>query len=185
MQWMPPEYEVELWRNQVRLIRRGWRGAKGVRHWPAWDAEEQCEVLIDIRGGGVPIGKRRGDAGLSPRSALSMRRTFESLPWERLSRPALISLTYPGDWKRWVPEGRRLEAHRTALRRRWDRRWGEPVAGVWAKEFQRRGAPHLHLYVGLPSAMSGEEMAELRARAIEAKGLEAIHGTYQGRAMLR
>ena len=28
-------------------------------------------------------------------------------------------------------------------------------------------------------------MAELRARAIEAKGLEAIHGTYQGRAMLR
>jgi hypothetical protein len=38
---------------------------------------------------------------------MNMRRLFLSLPWELLGpRPALISLTYPGDWQRWVPNGR-------------------------------------------------------------------------------
>ena len=188
-EWVPPDYEAQIWRNQVRLVRRGRRGAKGLRtaSFTIWDTENECEIDIEveIRGGAVPIDKRRGDAGMSPRSAVNMRRTFESLPWERLGRPALISLTYPGNWKRWVPDGRRLEAHRTALRRRWVRRWREPLAGVWVKEFQQRGAPHLHLYVALPSAMSEEEMERLRRRAIEAKGLEHVYGTYQGRGMLR
>lgn len=188
-EWVPPSYEVELWRNQVRVIRRGRRGGKGRRRnvIHIWDTENECEerIEVEVRAGAVPIDKRRGDAGLSPRGAVRMRRTFESLPWERLRRPALISLTYPGDWRRWVPDGRRLEAHRTALRRRWARRWGEPMAGVWVKEFQQRGAPHLHLNVALPSAMADEEMEALRHRAVQAKALERVHGTYQGRAMLR
>lgn len=40
---------------------------------------------------------KRGHKGLSARSRMNMRRLFVSLPWELVgSRPALISLTYPG-----------------------------------------------------------------------------------------
>ena len=59
------------------------------------------------------------------------------------------------------------------------------MAGVWVKEFQQRGAPHLHFYVALPAAVSEEEMEQLRRRAIEGKRLEAWHGSYRARAMQR
>ena len=97
--------------------------------------------------------KGRGDSGLSNRSRMNMRRLFLSLPWELCGpRPALISLTYPAHWVRWVPDGRTWERHRKSFERRWVRRWGEPLVGVWVKEFQGTGRPHLHLYVGLPAA---------------------------------
>jgi hypothetical protein len=66
---------------------------------------------------------RRGDAGQSARSRMNMRRLFVSLPWELVGpRPALVSLTYPGVWPPWVPDGRVWEAHRRAFERRWVRR---------------------------------------------------------------
>jgi hypothetical protein len=101
---------------------------------------------------------RRGDRGMTHRSRMNMRRLFVSLPWELLgSRPALISLTYPKNWQRWVPDGRVWERHRRVFERRWVRKWGEPLIGVWVKEFQASGRPHLHLYVGLPSLMSDDD----------------------------
>ena len=184
LEWSPPEYNLEIGRSYVRVVRRGNAGHRGVRRWPVWDTEEGREIRILI-GAGTPRGGRRGDQGLSSRSAANMRRTFQCLPWERLARPALISLTYPGDWRRWVADGRTLERHRTALRRRWEREWGEPMAGVWVKEFQQRGAPHLHLYVALPKAVTEGEMERLRERATTAKRLERDLGRYQGRGQLR
>jgi hypothetical protein len=128
---------------------------------------------------------RRGDAGQSARSRMNMRRLFVSLPWELLGRrPALISLTYPGDWKRWVPDGRVWERHRRAFERRWVRRWGEPLVGVWVKEFQAVGRPHLHLYVGLPTAMAAEDYSGLRERTLLRHRLERQHGLYEGRKLL-
>jgi len=112
-----------------------------------------------------------------------MRRLFASLPWELLGpRPAVISLTYPGEWKQWVPDGRVLEAHRRAFERRWVRRWGEPLVGVWVKEFQESGRPHLHLFVGLPTAMSSEDYEGLRQRTLMRRGYERAMGRYRGRA---
>lgn len=96
----------------------------------------------------------------------------------------MISLTYPGDWRRWVPNGRVLEAHRRAFERRWVRRWGEPLVGVWVKEFQESGRPHMHLYVGLPSELSDEDFEGLRQRTVVRHRLEASLGRYQGRAAL-
>ena len=125
---------------------------------------------------------RRGDGGQSARSRMNMRRMFVSLPWELVGpRPALISLTYPGNWQPWVPDGRTWEAHRRAFERRWVRRWGEPLVGVWVKEFQESGRPHLHLYVGLPSAMSDDDFAGLRERTLLRHRLESRHGRYEGR----
>jgi hypothetical protein len=131
------------------------------------------------------LNPRRGDAGQSARSRMNMRRLFLSLPWELLGpRPALISLTYPGDWQRWVPNGRAWEQHRRAFERRWVRRWAEPLVGVWVKEFQGSGAPHLHLYVGLPAGMAVEDYAGLRERTLLRHRLERQHGRYQGRKLL-
>ncbi|MHB1912817.1 MAG: hypothetical protein ACYCTI_12285, partial [Acidimicrobiales bacterium] len=96
----------------------------------------------------------------------------------------MLSLTYPGDWKPWVPDGRVLEAHRRAFERRWVRRWGEPLVGVWAKEFQKSGRPHMHFYIGLPSALSDQDFEGLRQRTVIRHQLERSMGTYKGRASL-
>jgi hypothetical protein len=128
---------------------------------------------------------RRGDTGQSARSRMNMRRLFLSLPWELLGhRPALISLTYPGAWQRWVPDGRAWERHRRAFERRWVRRWGEPLVGVWVKEFQGVGRPYIHLYVGLPEVMAAEDYAGLRERTLLRHRLERQYGPYEGRKRL-
>ncbi|GAA4820404.1 hypothetical protein GCM10023201_02280 [Actinomycetospora corticicola] len=59
--------------------------------------------------------------------------------------PAMVTLTYPGDWLTSVPTGAVLKRHMKALRKRYARAWGEEWACVWKLEFQRRGAPHVHL----------------------------------------
>ncbi|NIB31079.1 hypothetical protein HBB16_04100 [Pseudonocardia sp. MCCB 268] len=56
-----------------------------------------------------------------------------------------MSLTYPGDWETVVPTGPVLKAHMKALRKRYLRAWGGDWACVWKLEFQRRGAPHVHV----------------------------------------
>ncbi len=114
-----------------------------------------------------------------------MRRLFASLPWELLGpRPAMISLTYPRDWESWVPNGRVLEAHRRAFERRWVRKWEEPLVGVWAKEFQESGRPHMHLYVGLPTGMGSEDFEGLRERTLIRHRFEQSLGRYKGRGLV-
>jgi hypothetical protein len=80
-----------------------------------------------------------------------------------------------------VLDGRIWYGHRRAFERRWVRRWGEPLVGVWVKEFQSSGRPHLHLYVGLPSGVSDEDFAWLRDRTLERQRLQRKLGRYQGR----
>ena len=131
------------------------------------------------------VVRGRGDRGQSRRSRNNMRRLFMSLPWELLGeRPAMVSLTYPGQWKQWVPGGREMEAHRRAFERRWVRRWGEPLVGVWAKEFQQSGRPHMHFYIGLPSGMSDADFEGLRVRTLMRHRFERAMGTYRGRGAL-
>ena len=130
-------------------------------------------------------GPSRRGLVLSAGSRREMRRQLSELPWHRVERLALVSLTYPGDWRRWVPDAGVFEAHRRAAAKRWERRWGEPLMGVWVKEFQGRGAPHLHWYVGLPGAMTGEEYRALRVRSVAAKRREAEVGVYRARSEQR
>jgi hypothetical protein len=142
--------------------------------------EDPEDAMVELAIAGA--GKGRGDSGLSTRSRMNMRRLFLSLPWELCApRPALISLTYPADWVRWVPNGRTWERHRKSFERRWVRRWSEPLVGVWVKEFQGTRRPHLHLYVGLPTAMTTEDFTGLRERTLLRHRLERQYGTYEGR----
>jgi hypothetical protein len=110
-----------------------------------------------------------------------MRFEFSALPWELLGpRPAMITLTYPGDWRLYVPNSRVLVAHREAFKERWRKEFGAPI-GVWVVEFQRRGAPHLHLYVGLPDTVSDEDYTGLQSRTMRRKRREHDVGPYEAR----
>jgi hypothetical protein len=98
----------------------------------------------------------RGAKGMSERSRREMWRWVLSLPFDLLGdRPLWITLTYPGDWRRWVPDGRTLERHRRAFGEAWYRGFGERPIGFWSKEFQlAEGRPHLHLLMKGPESMS-------------------------------
>ena len=113
-----------------------------------------------------------------------MRWLFSALPWGLLgARASMMTLTYPGPWREWVPDGRTLERHRHAFAERWRRRFGT-LRGVWVREFQQSGRPHLHLYVALPESVSAEDFEGLRLRAIAGKRLKERYGTYRGRRLL-
>jgi len=114
-----------------------------------------------------------------------MRFEFAALPWEMLGRrPAMVTLTYPGEWELWVPDARTLVRHREALKERWRRQYGMPI-GVWVVEFQRRGAPHLHMYLGLPDEVSDEEYQGLQLRTMQRRRLERQVGSFEARRQVR
>jgi hypothetical protein len=180
---MPNRYEHRVTRGAFRLA----------RHW-----EPDAESGPARRGGGTNAGREgpstagRQRTTFSARSRRAMRWEFSALPWELLGeRPALVTLTYPADWRAWVPDARALARQREALKERWRRRFGAPLGG-WVVEFQPRlrrvaeqqRAPHVHAYLGLPEAVSDEEFTALVARTLRRKWLERRFGKYEGRARL-
>lgn len=104
--------------------------------------------------------------GFSEQARRNMIRTIAALDWSQLvGVPAMVTLTYPGDWRAVCPDGRTVKRHLEAFKSRWARKFGRPIQGIWKLEFQRRGAPHLHLYVGRPSSM---ELVDFRAWVADA-----------------
>ena len=76
---------------------------------------------------------------------------------QRRSRlPAMVTLTYPGDWLTVAPNGKAAQAHLARFRKRYARAWNEPLAAVWKLEFQRRGAPHFHLLTVPPHGVDAK-----------------------------
>jgi hypothetical protein len=74
---------------------------------------------------------------------------------DRTRRPAMVTLTYPGDWLTVVPNGKALKAQMKKFRKRYERAWGETLYCVWKLEFQRRGAPHIHMLMVPPHGHAG------------------------------
>jgi hypothetical protein len=149
-------YVLTANRGAARLVRpvQLVRGAGKDRVWlhgggGGWNAGMggQCST------GGGEMGGR-----WNTRSRMNMRYTFAGLPWEEAGpRLVLMTLTLPLDWRSVVPDGEVWRSHRRAFVERWRRAWGSPK-GAWIREYQPRvlqpqqyrGAPHLHMYVGLP-----------------------------------
>lgn len=67
---------------------------------------------------------------------------------------AMLTLTYPGDWFTVAPDGKTVKKHMKAFRKRYERAYGETLACVWKLEFQRRGAPHLHMLLRPPHTLA-------------------------------
>ena len=73
----------------------------------------------------------------------------------------MVTLTYPSDWQVVVGSRSELNKHWRAFKKLWERCWGTPLRCVWKLEFQRRGAPHLHLYTSIPVGLSRHRSSEL------------------------
>lgn len=90
----------------------------------------------------------------SRKSRAAMCRTFAELDYTPLVEsgrmPAMVTLTYPGDWETVAPDGASVKRHMVLWRKRFQREWGEPAQYIWKLEFQRRGAPHIHLWMTPP-----------------------------------
>lgn len=121
---------------------------------------------------------------MSDGSRSEMWRHVLPLPYDMLGqRPPWITLSYPGNWRRWVPDGRQLEHHRRAFAERWYRGFGERPLGVWSKEFQlREGRPHLHLLLKGPDVMSEADYPGFQEYTRACKANERRLGKYEGRA---
>lgn len=69
--------------------------------------------------------------------------------------PAMLTLTYPGDWLTVAPSAKVCKGHVDAFKKRFQRAYGVPLVGVWKREFQRRGAPHYHVLMVPPGPRPG------------------------------
>jgi hypothetical protein len=172
------------------------RGA--IRQRRYWEEEGVGREYPPRDGGGSRVGEPgvstagRVIRGWTPAASRRMRWTMAALRWEELgSRPAMITLTYPKDWRAVVPNRDVLKRHMDAFYQRWARRSGTP-RGVWVLEFQPRlrqleqfrDAPHLHLYLGLPEWVTEEDFSELVGRTIRRKMMERAMGSYLARRKL-
>ena len=104
-------------------------------------------------------------ASWSRKSRANMVRTLGLLDFtpmyaDRIRIPAMVTLTYPGDWLTVAPTGRAVKRHLKMFRKRYERAWGEPLRGVWKLEFQHRGAPHIHMLMVPPHGqVNGQNFA--------------------------
>lgn len=73
------------------------------------------------------------------------------------SEACVVTLTYPGEWLAVAPDSLACRAHVDAFRKRYRRRWGVPLVGIWKREFQRRGAPHYHIWTVPPAGVDRGE----------------------------
>jgi hypothetical protein len=154
--------------------------APGVLRMAGRDLEQSywadARAILPSRPGRKP-GKRTEVTAWTRKSRAKMTLTLASLDWSYLGQvtglPAMVTLTYPGDWLTVAPSGKAVKAHLQAFLVRWERAWGEPLTGAWKLEFQDRGAPHVHIgpvVVPLGKAGDGRRLsrqaeAVLRQRA--------------------
>jgi len=119
-------------------------------------------------------GPRGQITAWTPRSRSRMVRRLAELDWAPFAAPgvvpAMVALTYPGDWLPVAPTGQAVKAHLAALVRRWQRAWPGCWL-VWKLEFQARGAPHVHLFaVAWPTLPAGVIRGVTQARQRPAVG---------------
>jgi len=132
----------------------------GVVYGPVLDPDDHLPVYDDDDGSEVRSPTARTSiTAWSARSRARMTRSLASLDWTPMygaGRPAvMITLTYPGDWLTVAPDGRTVKRHLRALAKRYTRAWGTAPIFPWKLEFQRRGAPHLHLLLVAPEGTVG------------------------------
>ncbi|KRQ24597.1 MULTISPECIES: hypothetical protein [Mycobacteroides] len=107
----------------------------------------------------------------SRKSRSSMCRTLAELDYSPLVEsgrvPAMVTLTYPGEWETVAPDGASVKRHMVLWRKRFQREYGEPARHIWKLEFQRRGAPHIHLWMAPPTSpgRSGRGFAQWLSEA--------------------
>ena len=137
----------------------------GDRDQAVVSSTRRSNSAADHRGAGAVITE------WSRKSRSAMCRTFAELDYSPLVEsgriPAMITLTYPGDWEVVAPDGASVKRHIVLWRKRFQREYGEPIRYIWKLEFQRRGAPHIHLWMAPPMSpgRSGHNFAQWLSEA--------------------
>lgn len=117
----------------------------------------------------------------SAKSRSRMTRTLAELDYEPLLRMGLklpmTTLTYPGEWLVVAPTGKAVKRQMETFFKRFARAWGFEWMGIWKLEFQRRGAPHIHLWGPQPEGTAGElrRLTQTRYRPAVGDGLPYKH----------
>lgn len=94
--------------------------------------------------------------GWSTQSRINMFNVLPSLDYGPMfdapGRPAMVTLTLPGEgWEKLVPDLPTLKKMLDRFQLEYSRAWGSRPVAVWKMEFQRRGAPHVHLFMVIPT----------------------------------
>ncbi len=91
---------------------------------------------------------------MSSRSRRRIMNLFSMLA--RSNVPLFVTLTYPEKF----PDGRASKKHLQAFFKRLKRRWPD-FGYIWKLEFQKRGAPHYHIFMwGVPRAKAYSIMSQ-------------------------
>jgi hypothetical protein len=135
-----------------------------------------AEKQTDLRARLLAEGDEEGLAALdrpgvgvirewSAKSRARMARTIAEVDVSPILRdgcvPGLITLTLPGVWEDLAPDGATFKRLVSTFRRAWRDAFGWSLVGIWKLEFQRRGAPHLHLLAPVPALGPGGVRFEL------------------------
>lgn len=152
----------------------------------------------DARVWGAPPGARRSSSrvyrGWTPAARARWVRLCACVDWSPVAGGWFVTLTLPRGWEAYAPDGQAFARILARFWERWRRRWGQPVA-VYAVEWQARGAPHVHAWVGagyparfaasLPLMWSesvSQTMSDGERRAHLAQGvyLERLNDRFEG-----
>ena len=91
-------------------------------------------------------------------------RKIASIDWSAAIEPghrmAMLTLTYPTDWRTVCPTPSDAYRHLRALAKRYQRATGTPLRAVWKREHQRRGAPHYHVLCAVPIVVGDRPFPE-------------------------
>ena len=162
---------VDPMRGNRRLERDVCRRAQRISEHAGWHARMvERQALEVLAAAGVKVDpKLIPEAGIDPLlQGLSKREIMEwsaksrSAMIDRLSTldyeplvtqgvPAMITLTLPGGWEEYAPDGQAFKRLVRTFVKRFERAWGRRMIGLWKLEFQHRGAPHLHALMVPPS----------------------------------
>jgi hypothetical protein len=147
--------------------------------YPVDAKERHPQRGVKRRGGGM----RQAVTLLSESSKRRMVFTFRNV----VGLEVFLHLTYPGKPELVPTDGREVKRHWDNMRR-WLVRQG--VAGGWFMEFQRRGAPHLHVFLTGPipkekvaaawNRIAGQDdpdnlMAGIRIESMREKHMAAVY----------
>jgi len=67
--------------------------------------------------------------------------------------PCMTTLTLPGDWLAVAPDAATAARLFDNWRKAYEDKWGVKLVCIWKREFQKRGAPHWHLWMVPPVPM--------------------------------
>ncbi len=124
--------------------------------------------LVHMNPAGLFVGGPVDQGWITPKpgrviavwSARSRARMFTTVPqldfsdWtSETGDLAMVTLTLPGEWQAVAPTGRAFKRAIERFRSRATRA-GLDVRALWKLEFQTRGAPHLHLLMRVPAAVT-------------------------------